>query len=277
MQPPVGYDRCVRTPDTRTLSARERVRLGPTRSSPHRIVAFGPLRPDSRGFPVSDFRGCHFCCPETHPIDGEAEMSGRMVAILLVAVACAGPAGAEWVRGMMIEECSEESRDLLADSVRRDIELSVRRAEASMEPPASIGDLGCLDGLMDANIDVFAPVGPLSSLFSNSLDGLLTAPGTSRRICRFAHRRWNEVSRPLLKPLDLLQLGLPPDFAGSFNAVAEAAAADAVRVQVGGAAETDAVSSNAPSGSGADSGRRSTGGFDPVGDIWNMLYGKGRR
>ncbi len=201
---------------------------------------------------------------------------GRIAGIALVAAVCAAPAGADWIHGMMIEECSRESRDLLAGSVRRDIELSVRRAEASMEPPASIGDLGCLDGLMDVNIDVFAPVGPLSSLFSNSLDGLLAAPGKPRRICRFAHRKWNEVSRPLLKPLDLLQLGLPPDFAGSFNAVAEAAA-DANGAQAGRAVETGAGSSNGLPGLEAESGRRPAGGFDPVGNIWNMLYGEGKR
>lgn len=204
-------------------------------------------------------------------------MGRRIAGIALVAVACAAPAGADWVHGMMIEECSRESRELLAGSVRRDIELSVRRAEASMEPPASIGDLGCLDGLMDVNIDVFAPVGPLSSLFSNSLDGLLTAPGKPRRICRFAHRKWNEVSRPLLKPLDLLQLGLPPDFAGSFDAVAQLAAAGANGEPVGRAVETGAGSSNSLSGPEEESGRWPTGGFDPVRNIWNMLYGEGNR
>lgn len=209
-------------------------------------------------------------------INGEAEM-GRFAGIALVAAVCAAPAGADWVHGMMIEECSRESRELLAGSVRRDIERSVRRAEASMEPPASIGDLGCLDGLMDVNIDVFAPVGPLSSLFSNSLDGLLAAPGKPRRICRFAHRKWNEVSRPLMKPLDLLQLGLPPDFAGSFNAVAEVVAADANGAPAGRAVETRAGSPDGPSGPETESGRRPAGGFDPVGNIWKMLYGEGKR
>ena len=204
-------------------------------------------------------------------------MGRRIAGIALAAAACAAPAGADWVHDMMIEECSQESRELLAGSVRRDIELSVRRAEASMEPPASIGDLGCLDGLMDVNIDVFAPVGPLSSLFSNSLDGLLTAPGNPRRICRFAHRKWNEVSRPLHKPLDLLQLGLPPDFAGSFNAVAQIAAGDPNEEPVGRAVETGAGSSSGPPGTEAESARSPTGGFDPVGSIWNMLYGKGDR
>ena len=204
-------------------------------------------------------------------------MGRRIAGIALIAAACAAPAGADWVHGMMIEECSRESRELLAGSVRRDIELSVRRAEASMEPPASIGDLGCLDGLMDVNIDVFAPVGPLSSLFSDSLDGLLAAPGKPRRICRFAHQKWNEVSRPLLRPLDLLLLGLPPDFAGSFNAVAQVAAADANGEPGGRAIETGTGSSGGPSDPESETGRRPTGGFDPVGNIWNMLYGEGNR
>ena len=233
--------------------------------------------PGFPGISVFGFQGLPLFLPGNASIDGEAEMGRRIAGIALVAVACSAPAGADWVQGMMIEECSRESRELLAGSVRRDIELSVRRAEASMEPPASIGDLGCLDGLMDVNIDVFAPVGPLSSLFSNSLDGLLTAPGNPRRICRFAHRKWNEVSKPLLRPLDLLQLGLPPDFAGSFDAAAQVAAADPNGERVGRAVETGVGSSNALPGAEAEFGRKPTGGFDPVGNIWNMLYGEGNR
>ncbi len=205
-------------------------------------------------------------------------MSGKIAGIFGVIIAFAAPANADWIRDMMIKDCSEESRNILAGSVRQDIELSVRRAEASMEPPAAIGDLGCLDGLMDVNIDVFAPVGPLSSLFSNSLDGLLTAPGRSQRICRFAHQKWNELSRPLLKPLDLLKLGLPPDFVGSFDSLAQATIVGDGNV----AAAPRAASSNAEPAVGradgsVEPGRSPTDSFDPVGDIWNMLYGKESR
>ena len=96
-------------------------------------------------------------------------MGMRLAVLAGVLAACAASADADWIHDMLLEECSIESRNRLEASVRRNIESSVRRAEASIEAPASIGDLGCLDGLMDVNIDVFASVGPLSSVFSNSL------------------------------------------------------------------------------------------------------------
>ena len=200
----------------------------------------------------------------------------KLAALVGVLAACAASADADWIHDMLLEECSTESRNRLEASVRRNIETSVRRAEASIEAPASIGDLGCLDGLMDANIDFFASVGPLSSVFSNSLDGLLTGPAGSQRICSFAHRKWNEVTRPLRRPLEILQAGLPPDFSGSFNPAPGAAA------QEEQAGEQNQLATRAdPSSPGADSdrGEEMTGRRGPasIEDIWNILYGRGNR
>ena len=203
-------------------------------------------------------------------------MGMRLAALAGVLAACAASADADWVHDMLLEDCSTESRNRLEASVRQNIESSVRRAEASIEAPASIGDLGCLDGLMDVDIDVFASVGPLSSVFSNSLDGLLTGPAGSKRICRFAHRKWNEVTRPLRKPLEVLQAGLPPDFSGSFNSASGAAAQEE---RVGEQNRLSIRADPASSGANIDAGSERTGWRSPasIEDIWRILYGRDDR
>ena len=189
------------------------------------------------------------------------------------------PASAEWIHDLMIEDCSEESRDRLAAATRQKIELSVRRAESSIEPPAPIGELGCLDGLMDINIDVFAPVDPLSQVFSGSLDGILNQAGDSRRFCRFARRRWNEMTNPLTQPIKILKQGLPPDFIGQFSS--RTTSEDQQRPDP--APETQASDRRGQQEAGhrqpisdVRSKRQDTGGSgDPIKNIWNLLYGKG--
>ena len=206
-------------------------------------------------------------------------MTLKLATLAMILAIGITPASAEWIRDMMIEDCSEASRDRLAAATRQKIELSVRRAESSIEPPAPIGDLGCLDGLMDINIDVFAPVGPLSQIFSGSLDGVLNQAGDTRRFCRFARRRWNEMTNPLTQPLKLLKQGLPPDFIGRISSrttnedqqepdpTPQAQPVDLRGLQEAG--HRQPVSEER-------SKRRATGGSsDPIENIWNLLYGDG--
>ncbi len=189
------------------------------------------------------------------------------------------PASAEWIHDMMIEECSEESRGRLAAASREKIELSVRRAEASIEPPAPIGELGCLDGLMEINLDVFAPVGPLSQIFTGSLDGVLGQAGDSRRFCRFARRRWNEMTSPLTKPLQLLKRGLPPEFADRFNS--RTANTDQRKpdpepeVHESGQSGLSEADHRQPEPEGRGQRQNTVGSSDPIENIWNLLYGEG--
>ena len=206
-------------------------------------------------------------------------MTPKLATLAMILAIGITPASAEWIHDMMIEDCSEESRDRLAAATRQKIELSVRRAESSIEPPAPIGDLGCLDGLMDINIDVFAPVGPLSQIFSGSLDGVLNQAGDTRRFCRFARRRWNEMTNPLTQSLTLLKKGLPPDFIGRVSS----------RTTNEDQQEPDPAPEVQPpnrrgfqdaghrqSVSEERSKRQETGGSrDPIENIWNLLYGDG--
>ena len=206
-------------------------------------------------------------------------MTPRLATLAMILAIGITPASAEWIHDMMIEDCSEESRDRLAAATRQKIELSVRRAESSIEPPAPIGELGCLEGLMDINLYVFAPVGPLSQVFSGSLDGVLNQAGDTRRFCRFARRRWNEMTNPLTQPLKLLKQGLPPDFVGRISS--QITNED----QQGPSPAPEDQTSDRPGRQQSDhrqpvseerSKRRETGGSSyPIENIWNLLYGDG--
>ena len=189
------------------------------------------------------------------------------------------PANADWIHDMMIEDCSDASRDRLAAATRQKIELSVRRAESSIEPPAPIGELGCLDGLMDINLDVFAPVGPLSRIFSGSLDGVLNQASDSRRFCRFARRRWNEMTNPLTQPLKSLKQGLPPDFIGRISSRIEnedqQGPSPAPEVQTSDRLRRLQPDLRLPVSEERSKRRETSGSSDPIENIWNLLYGDG--
>ena len=206
-------------------------------------------------------------------------MTLRFATLAMILAIGITPANADWIHDMMIEDCSDASRDRLAAATRQKIELSVRRAESSIEPPAPIGELGCLDGLMDINIDVFAPVGPLSQIFSGSLDGVLNQAGDTRRFCRFARRRWNEMTNPLTQPLKLLKQGLPPDFVGRISPRTENEDQQGPNpppeVQTSDRLGRQQPDHRQPV-SEERSKRRETGGSsDPIENIWNLLYGDG--
>lgn len=128
-------------------------------------------------------------------------------------------ADADWINDSISPHCSEEARDRIAAATRQQIESSVRRAEAAIEPPAATGDLSCLEGLMRLPIDKFAPTGELKGLFAGSLDSTIGNGNRVRPLCSFAERKWRDVTRPITFPLDILQKGLPPNLTNRFNLV----------------------------------------------------------
>ena len=188
------------------------------------------------------------------------------------AISFAVPAQADWIKDMTSERCSDRSRTRVAASVRDQIEFSVRRSEAAIAPPAPVGDLGCLEGLMSLPIDTFAPSGGLGSLFSGSLDGILNGDASrTRQFCGFARRKWMEATRPLAKATKGDSPFVLPEFAASFEllnfpAKALAAARDEAQPSV---AEGNPASAEIP-GAGAVSVSASEMLVD---GIWDSLYG----
>ncbi|MCY4542869.1 MAG: hypothetical protein OXB95_10855 [Rhodobacteraceae bacterium] len=107
-------------------------------------------------------------------------------------------AQADWIYDMTSDSCSDAARNRIASSVRSGIENSVRRAEASIAPPAPVEQLACLENLMTLDIASFAPTSGIRSLFNQSLAQLVDGNGQlARRICRVAARRWQEATKSL--------------------------------------------------------------------------------
>ena len=186
------------------------------------------------------------------------------------AISFALPAQADWIKDMTSERCSDRSRTRVAASVRDQIEFSVRRSEAAIAPPAPVGDLGCLEGLMSLPIDTFAPSGGLGSLFSGSLDGILKGDGSqARQFCGFARKKWMEATRGLATATKGDSTFVLPDFASSFDlvnfpakalAAARKDASPSVSAGNPAPAETQGAAADGTSGTLVD-------------EIWNSLYG----
>ena len=139
-------------------------------------------------------------------------------AAALLLLPCAGHAG--WIESTLEPSCSDNSRSRVAAATRRQIEFSVRRAEASIRPPDPVGKLSCLDGLMGTRIDNFAPTGNLNGIFFDTLDGVANLPGQiAQRICTIAKNRWNEITRPLEQFGFENDDGIPPDYFSRFELV----------------------------------------------------------
>lgn len=178
---------------------------------------------------------------------------------------------ADWVKESQIPHCSEESRNRIADITRRQVETSVRRAESAIEPPSAIGDLSCLDGLMDMPLDWFAPTGKLNSLFQGSMDAVIGSGTNAKRICKFAEQKWRQVSRPITKPIDILRRGVPPSYSHSFDA------AKGTNDDISSNSQDTQRENTSPKNSASkpQSVNRNNDLDSPVKQIWQSLYGKG--
>ena len=124
----------------------------------------------------------------------------RIVAGVILLVIVASQASADWTHDMTSSICTEESRQRVAAIARDRIEYSVKRAESSIEPPAPIERLSCLESLMKLPIGTFAPNNALQSLFGNTLNPVHDQSGKLvRRVCAIAEKEWRNTTRPLYR------------------------------------------------------------------------------
>ncbi|MCY3725264.1 MAG: hypothetical protein OXF95_01345 [Rhodobacteraceae bacterium] len=121
-----------------------------------------------------------------------------LVAAIPVLLAMSTQVLGDWAYDMTSEKCSDESRRLLAESTRNQIEYSVSRAEASIDAPTPVGDLGCLAGLMQLPLGTFASTGNLGGIFNTSLNNLVNSNGNIiNQYCARAEREWRKATRSL--------------------------------------------------------------------------------
>lgn len=123
-----------------------------------------------------------------------------------------------WILDLQNQQCSAESRQTIADSVRQQIEDSIARATAAIQPPAALGDLSCLNDLMNTPLDMFSNVGGLLGSLQGGLTGAIGGVDTniSRQVCQFAAEKWGEVTEPLNQRMSELS-GVGSDLWSNFD------------------------------------------------------------
>ena len=93
--------------------------------------------------------------------------------------------------------CTDTVKLSLTNAIRSGIEAEVLRGEEALKKPLSIGALGCLDNLLDVNLDIAIQVPNLQGIFQSAVS---QAQG---KVCSFAQNKMYELTA---KITDLLQL-----------------------------------------------------------------------
>lgn len=120
-----------------------------------------------------------------------------LLALPVLALLPAGQAGADWIPSALDPRCEQSDIDGVSRGIREAIEASVRRAEATIDAPAPIADLSCLDDLMTTPLDIFSNIGGLmGTLQAGLFDSLPFSMDmdVSGMVCDFAAERWGELT-----------------------------------------------------------------------------------
>lgn len=183
-------------------------------------------------------------------------MSRKMMRTLagatLACVLGATPVLADWTSDIPNSACDPADREAFSKSLRDHIEQKVRRAEATIKAPTPVGDLSCLNDLMNAPLDIFSGMGSLLDSLSSGLSNL-SAPSlnldmdVSGMICGAAAKKWATLTSGLT------------DATSTLTSFANTAATSAERALSGGAMSipgfsggTSAADSSGQTGSIAD-------------------------
>ncbi|WP_375263729.1 hypothetical protein [Palleronia sp.] len=149
-------------------------------------------------------------------------------ALILAAVALGAPAAVAqeqnfgWLDQIQDQRCDPEIREKISSNVRGKIEAHIARAEAAINAPIPIGDLSCLDDLMNESLDIFSNIGGLMGSLSAGLGSVsggdvneaFDGMDLSSQVCSFAQKKWAEVTTPLNAGLDELDIA---HFADQFD------------------------------------------------------------
>lgn len=180
----------------------------------------------------------------------------------------------EIFRSMTNERCSDASRDAVSNAARANVESHVRRAEASIQPPTPVGDLSCLNDLMNINIDFLSgQFFSLDSLLGDFMNGLqnITLEGIgeeiNRQICAFAQKKWSELTEPLNLSVEDLLGDISPSFTSNFALINVSQGQPGSGVTVNGGATPP------PSVTPAPTSTTSPNVQDAINQIYNSLNG----
>lgn len=133
-------------------------------------------------------------------------MSKKVMRVLagaaLAGILSSTPVLADWTEDIQNANCDASDRAAFGQSLRDHIEANVRRAEASIQAPTPVGDLSCLNDLMNAPLDIFSGMGSLLGSLSAGLSNL-SAPSLnldmdiSGAICGAAAKKWSTLTSGL--------------------------------------------------------------------------------
>lgn len=93
--------------------------------------------------------------------------------------------------------CTQTVKLGLSEAIRSGIESEVLRGEEALKQPQPIASLGCLDNLMNLNLDIAIQVPDLSGMFQSAVSQ------AENKICSFAQEKLSELTAQIT---DLLQL-----------------------------------------------------------------------
>lgn len=204
-------------------------------------------------------------------------MAQQRVGALIIAAAALGASAATaqdygWLDQVQDQRCDPEIREQVSAGVRDKIEAHIARAEAAINAPIPIGDLSCLDDLMNESIDIFSNIGGLMGTLSAGLGGVsggdvgssFEGMDLSGQVCQFAQQKWTEVTSPLTAGLDDLDIA---HFASQFDFLNNVDPTDIVRQltegQSGGQAQTQSRTRGARASSTDTSGEAQS--------IWSQI------
>lgn len=132
---------------------------------------------------------------------GNSALSGVLMLGAAIALPSAGHAD-DWLNTIQDQRCAPEDIEGVSDNARNAIEASVRRAEMSILAPTPVGDLGCLNDLMTAPLDLFSGIGGLlgnlqTGLQNFDMSDLNIDIDVSGMICAFAAEKFATLTEPL--------------------------------------------------------------------------------
>lgn len=120
--------------------------------------------------------------------------------VAMIAAVSPHAANADWVASSLDQRCHPDDISGVSENVRSAIEAAVRRAEASIQAPAGVADLGCLNDLMSAPIDIFSNVGSVMGALQGGVFDSLSFPmdmDVSGMLCDFAAEKWGNLTEGL--------------------------------------------------------------------------------
>ncbi|MDF1670177.1 MAG: hypothetical protein P1U83_11230 [Roseovarius sp.] len=100
--------------------------------------------------------------------------------------------------------CTDTVKLNLTNAIRSGIEAEVLRGEDALKKPHSIGALGCLDNLLDVNLDIAIQVPNLQGIFQSAVS---QAQG---QVCSFAQDKMNELTSRVSNLLQLPSFNFMP-------------------------------------------------------------------